>query len=162
MFSRINQFIHISTISTILIFLNVETSFDKKKNRNYTHIKSFISNKQINIQNIKQKIFELRFVSFRFCLNDLFVSTTFNEFATTINESVSMKFLMNRLKRFQNACVRFFTFLAINTSMKNESITYNDTKTNDITRKVENIESIDLLFNQINSFFSQSFARRRQ
>ena len=116
---RINQFIH-QMIFTIFVFLNVETSFDKKKNRNHTHIKSFISNKQINIQNIKQK--NLNFVSFRICFSDLFVSMTLNEFATTTNESVSMKFLMSRLERFQNVYVRFFTFLQ--STSKDKSFTY--------------------------------------
>ena len=78
----------IDLISTILIFLNVETSLDKEKNRSHTHIKSSISNKQINTQNIKQKKLwvSLRFVS----LDDLFASMTFSEFATTTSDFASM------------------------------------------------------------------------
>ena len=55
-----------------------------------------------------------------------------------------------------------FLHFSQSTSMKNEFITYNDTRANDMTRRIENIESIDLLFSQISSFFSQSFVRRRQ
>ena len=61
-------------ISTILIFLSVETSLVKERNRSHTHIKSFISNKQINTQNIKQKKI---WISFHFvCFS---VSVYFND-----------------------------------------------------------------------------------
>ena len=53
-----------SRVFTIHVFLlSVETSLVEKRDRSHTHIKSFISNKQINIQNIKQKKFEFRFAS---------------------------------------------------------------------------------------------------
>ena len=51
--------------STILIFLSVETSLDKEKNRNYTHTSNFTSkltNQQTITQNLKQKIW----ITFRF------------------------------------------------------------------------------------------------
>ena len=106
---RINLFIYSRMIITIFIFLSVETSLDKEKNKSHTHIFNLTSNQQINIQNINQKKKNLNFVSLRLsqCLS---ASTTLSEFATTISESASMKFLVNRRERSQNACVRFFTF----------------------------------------------------
>ena len=104
MLFRINQLIYFRMIFTIIVFLlSVETSFVEKKKITYNNITSIIFNQQINIQNIKQKKFEFRFVSCRICFNDLFVSMTFNEFVTMINKFASMKFLMSRLKRFQKA-----------------------------------------------------------
>ena len=118
----------------------------------------YISNHlfQINKQSFKisNKKFKLRFVSFRFCFSDLFVSTTFNKFVTTINKFVSMKFLMSRLKRFQNTCVRFFTFSQSIFSTKMNLLHYNnDTKTNNM-KKWKTTINANLLHDQINSFFS--------
>ena len=84
---------------------------------NHLHL---IHKSTINIQNIKQK--KLNFVSFRICFNDLFVSMIFSEFVTTISEFASMKFLMNRLERFQNVCVRFFT--SLQSTLRNELFTH--------------------------------------
>ena len=158
-------------IFTIIIFLSVETSFDKKKIE-ITHTSNHLTNQQTIIQNYQQNFRFLDLlhsqhdrkilVSFRFVnFNNLFASMTLSEFVTTTSESVSMKFLVSRLKRSQNACVRFFTS-SQSTSMRDEFFTYSDTKANDMTKRTENIESIDLLFSQISSLFSQSSVRRRQ
>ena len=83
---------------------------------------------QINKQSFKisNKKFELRFVSFRFCFSDLFVSTTFNEFVTTISEFVSMTFYervrtsisMNSLQRQSKRMRSIFYIFAININEK--------------------------------------------
>ena len=122
-------------ISTISSSWSVETSLDKKKIEvTHNNLTSTISNKQINTQNIKQKIWiSLRFASsVSVCLS---TSTTFSEFATTTSESASMKFYYWRvcyinLSEFatttSKAHALFSSILyifAINTSLEDESIT---------------------------------------
>ena len=80
-----------SKIFTIIIFLNVETSLDKNKNKNYIN-NNFTFNLLTN-QHSKHQTKNLNYVWFRFVnFRDLFVSTTSNEFVTMISEFASMKF----------------------------------------------------------------------
>ena len=98
MFFWICQFVNKSLQNSF--FWNVETSFVKEKNKNYTHILNFTSNQQTIIQNQHQnfrfldllhsqhcrKIYSFRFVSS--ISTNLFVTTTFNEFVTMIIKNV--------------------------------------------------------------------------
>ena len=130
---------------------SVGTPLDKKRNKSYTHIKS--STKSTNNHPKSTTKFSISksvtssasprslFVSLRQCFSDLLASMASSEFATTTNEFASMKFLVSRLKRSQNACVRFFT--SLQSTSKNEFITYSDTGA--MTWKIEKNESINLL-----------------
>ena len=92
----------IDLIFTMFISLSVETSLDKEKNRSHTHIKSSISNKQINIQNIKQKKFEFRFAPLLLqwvCFNEILL-------ASLLQQSQWVRY--NDIK---SACVVFFDSL---------------------------------------------------
>ena len=137
----------------------------KKIKITHNNIISIISNQQTIIQNFKQK-FELRFASFRFCFSDLFASTTFSEFVTTINEFVSITFYertrtsisINSLQWHQKRMRSIFYIFAINIK---KWIYYIQRYENKWKKKLKNIDSINLLHDQINSLFSQSFARRR-
>ena len=80
-------------ISTIIIFLFKRWDIALLKKRieiTHNNLTSTIFNQQINIQNIKQKVFEFRFASS--ISASLLVTMTLNEFATTISEFASMKF----------------------------------------------------------------------
>ena len=77
-----------------------------------------------------------------------------------MNEFVH-RFQWNRYNDFKSACVRFFTFFAINI---NEKWIYysSDTKTMTWKKKLKNIDSINLIHDQINSFFSFLSSSMRQ
>ena len=152
-------------ISTINTFLSVETSLDKERDRSHTHIKSSISNKQINIQNIKQK--NLNFASFRqfqrICLLQWHSVSSLQRLVILLQWHLMNEFAHRsqwvRYNGIKSACVRFFTSFAINTSMRDESITNSDTRA--MTWRVEEHESIDLLLSQTSSSSSQFFACRQ-
>ena len=160
-------------ISTILIFLSVETSLDKEKNRSHTHTSNHLSltNKSTFKTSNKKNWISFRFVcsqcvcllqrhsvsSLQRLLNLLQWNSIIDESVTSISMS-SLQRLVSLLKRHQKRMrcfVRFFTSLQSIHSDEDETITSQQRYESNDMKSWRTRVNINLSHSQFSSFSSQ-------